>query len=1337
VPIPRRLSYRDDSGKTQTITQGMLLGLELPAIILGEPGMGKSTLLTWLASEMGVPCFRASTVIEEQDWGLLASHNRPILVDAFDEVVVRNDGDSIARLVPRLRQAKNPPFVFACRSREWLSSSSSSLTLLYGQPPKVLTLEAIQFHEAVAYATEKCPSIANVYDEMLRLRELGLGSLLETGLTLEMVVKVLQKGQSLPTNRRALFEMTCRDLWFEHAKEHSNSPLAGTSTEAALDAVGAISAALLLSGSAGVARVKAHAEDGDLLLPDFAMLPRAESAPAVFSSKLFKTISTERIEPVHRVLQEFMAARWLTVVASTPRARKRIVSHLQGGGGVPAALRGLHAWLASLASDLARDLISADPFGMLRYGEAGELDDTAADYLLSQLLELSVENPDFRQRDRSESHSARGLARPALMNRIENLILNTETAWQLRWLLIEALNGYKFGHSTAEILIKIIMSPSRVFRERHDAIASVFQCRNRDFWLQITASLRDLGDEDSTRLAVTIIKLLNCDVEADLLLTSVLADLGFFVCAVPQRSDDRANAVQAHSTIAARIPTHRLMAVLDSAVAFAGLVGKGDSWPKWEWASFCERLLVRMVAELDLGQIAVSRLWGWLGLLQSARSSRPTGQEIQAQLTAGLLQVRPALQAYAAFEAQGFSKDWFLPQALSQRCVGIEPGDILSFIARHFNEPSNDARRQEVWRILMRGSHGQDKKLDSLIREAGASFCGADGSLQAELAQFENPVPADWEVEDQERRERFLLKEQERFAKHRQEFLEHIHEIKLGNLDWILGPVQAYLGMYGDIRGEQPEDRLANWLGQDLAAAAFDGFEACLRQRDLPTAAEVATKLTEGIVPYRLLAMVAALVARWRTGKHFADLPDSILSAVMHYTIHYNGSLHHSGADGLNEALEIIVLRSLGDRIKFAKEHIEPGIANGSEHITFLSQLTEDEPWQVAGLQLVELWLTTAVSMHDRVKRLLLRFLLRKGSSAQIDKTLKLRLEGGLDLSTGNGRLWRTVSMVTGSLTMKPQNPDWFSTELDPIGDVSSVVGAALSNGNLHMSSEFVSGTFEHFRSTNILNDRHGRHGANEEQYQASQFLRALIGLLAMRIDQNSRNELRRLLDAPEDTWTPILRLSFAEQSQKAADEAYKPLSPAQLANLLADGPPSSVNDLRALVVSILSDEQRRLQGDETDPIRMFWTDDGQPRGENECRDILAYSLMPRLEQYQVRLMTEADMPENKRVDMGFAIEQIQLPVELKGQWNRALWTAAAEQLDRQYLVDWRSEGQGIYLVLWFGSQSNHSRKLQPSPGCKPSPRTPEELKSLLIEFIPEDRRSAIEVIVLDLARSR
>ena len=96
----------------------------------------------------------------------------------------------------------------------------------------------------------------------------------------------------------------------------------------------------------------------------------------------------------------------------------------------------------------------------------------------------------------------------------------------------------------------------------------------------------------------------------------------------------------------------------------------------------------------------------------------------------------------------------------------------------------------------------------------------------------------------------------------------------------------------------------------------------------------------------------------------------------------------------------------------------------------------------------------------------------------------------------------------------------------------------------------------------------------------------------------------------------------------------------------------------------------------------------------------------------------------------------LRIPIEIKGQWHRQLWQGADAQLDALYTQDWRADGYGIYLVLWFGEGQPANKQLK-SPGrSRDRPKNPEELREMLTSSSKAATDGRVKVFVLDLTRS-
>lgn len=107
-------------------------------------------------------------------------------------------------------------------------------------------------------------------------------------------------------------------------------------------------------------------------------------------------------------------------------------------------------------------------------------------------------------------------------------------------------------------------------------------------------------------------------------------------------------------------------------------------------------------------------------------------------------------------------------------------------------------------------------------------------------------------------------------------------------------------------------------------------------------------------------------------------------------------------------------------------------------------------------------------------------------------------------------------------------------------------------------------------------------------------------------------------------------------------------------------------------------------------------------------------------------------MPDANRCDLLSTIRNTDLPIEIKGQWHSNVWDAACDQLEDNYPRNYRSEGRGIYLVLWFG----HVPRFNP-PGAREygKPKDASEMLAAIYARSPKTISEKTKLFVLDLSK--
>ncbi|ENF5885868.1 hypothetical protein ABRU82_004639, partial [Salmonella enterica subsp. enterica serovar Bareilly] len=136
---------------------------------------------------------------------------------------------------------------------------------------------------------------------------------------------------------------------------------------------------------------------------------------------------------------------------------------------------------------------------------------------------------------------------------------------------------------------------------------------------------------------------------------------------------------------------------------------------------------------------------------------------------------------------------------------------------------------------------------------------------------------------------------------------------------------------------------------------------------------------------------------------------------------------------------------------------------------------------------------------------------------------------------------------------------------------------------------------------------------------------------------------------------------------------------------------------------------------------------------EVKSTEIIAERLNLRLEPQGISITPEHQLKDQNRSD--FTASKLiggkrrLLVTEVKGQWHRELYSAASAQLYDRYSIHPDAEQQGIFLVIWFGS--NEIVAGRKNHGIK----TAQELKTHIETVLPIDLRGLIDVFVLNVSR--
>ena len=254
---------------------------------------------------------------------------------------------------------------------------------------------------------------------------------------------------------------------------------------------------------------------------------------------------------------------------------------------------------------------------------------------------------------------------------------------------------------------------------------------------------------------------------------------------------------------------------------------------------------------------------------------------------------------------------------------------------------------------------------------------------------------------------------------------------------------------------------------------------------------------------------------------------------------------------------------------------------------------------------------------------------------------------------------------------------------------------------------------------------------------RASDLVRRLVRCLATSPTATASDALNSLLADPSlSLWRSQLSWSLDSQLVIRRDAHHHHPDIALVCETLNGGTPANPGDLAALVVDRLHEIAAQIRDGNTNGWKMYWNVDSHerptdPRPENTCRDTLLYDLDHRLPN-DVNAQPEGQYADDKRADIRVDYHGFQIPIEIKKNSHRHIWSALQNQLIQQYTRDPATEGYGIYLIFWFGK---HGQKETPPPPSGTRPANAEEMKKKLEATLSQDQARKISVHVIDVSR--
>ena len=1331
-------------------------------VLLGDPGAGKTTAFEDEAEALGV---EAGHLVSARDFLEIddppaVPPGRTLFIDGLDEVRAGepNARTPFDRIRRRLHKLGRPRFRLSCREADWLGENDRRHLARISPGGRVTVLRLDPLTEAaITRVLARRDDIPDPGRFVAMARDRGVDGLLANPQTLGMLADVVGGGGEWPGCRLETFEQSCRRIVREHNVEHIASLGADGAPDVgrALDAAGRLCAVHLLTGTAGfTVRVGGH--DNDLLSPGQCDYEPPDLLRHALETKLFKGWHG-RLVPIHRHVAEYLAARHLGRIVEERRLPARRVVALMAGrdGAVVTEMRGLSAWFAARCRAARPLLIDRDPIGVVQYGDVGGFADGEKRSLLGALeRDLPTKDSDF-----GFSARLRALATPGMEIAFKDVFSRPSRDPERQrfvGLLLQALIDGAPLPGLSEGLLGVVRDSgwrSSVRLWALDAYCHGSQGGHRPRELmELFDDVRrgKVPDPDDELLGTLLEQLYPREMSP--------SELWELYSSRPPPPDGwgryrrfwgrRLVKLSSDPHLGAHLD--HLGSIPDEGRAHADHGGFGRPNPE---------LLARGLAAhgdpiVDGGEI--DRLYDWLGVASvSDRYSAAGRAHIKA--VRHWLEERPRVQKAVVLEGlKRLPHDASVRSAreVPERLHGSDlPADFGLWCLNQAVAIEHEVPRGAEY-LLERAFRAldDDRACHRLTRQRIREATRHSDRLTTVLSRLEHS-PSIFEQEAE------LAEEERRYERrHRAERareLDYLRSQRAALADNRAPPgllfqlARVYFGDYTAIASDNDagaraiRERYA--IDPPTARAILDGFRRVPSREDLPTLTDVVRACRKNrfyhLGPPFLAGLAEAERVSGETGATGPAESDASmrLAVAFHFT-----TIHGQYRPSWYKKL-------VGERPELVAE-VQARIASAgwkgdqSVHCE-LYELAFDPAYErVAGFSALKLLRAFPTQCRRRFSQdlaYLLTAALRHSDGEALRNLVAAKL------SRSSLGVWQRIRWLAAGWVASPESfagdlRDHADGREDRLAELTSFLYTALHVAELANGLEDESLVFlVRLLGSSVEPERFpGSSSGGVRDVTPAMERSRLVRRLIQRLSSSRSREAGDLLedlagDHALSAWRSELRRAREVKRALRRDHGYRRPGADEVCRTLRGAEPANVADLAALVEDHLQQLGAELRQGDADGWTLFWNQDSdgkpeKPKPEPACRDALLLALQPRLPQ-SIEVAREADHAAHNRSDLrvsclGPLDRRFHVPVEIKKDEHRDLWTAIEDQLARKYAIDPAAQGHGIYLVLWFG----RGRTRRSPDGERPA--TPEALEDRLRSALSPRRARTISVRVMDVS---
>lgn len=1321
----------------RTFSENELLTSEskLLVIILAEPGAGKSELLKSLARQLNTCALTANVA---QYSPLISTNSSSLVIDALDELV-KIDKSNIYQLLGKLASSSPTKIILSSRASEWEESYTKQCESFFGKKPLVVHLQPFTEIEQEKLFDIYYPDKSFVSFQQ-EVSKLELSELLPNPQFLEMFANAFAESGGKFANKDDIFSLSiqnaCREL----------NPTVSSSNTLPLEKKQILAeelfAKLLLSGAEGVSISDGNA---NTLYPYVnAIMPNHQCVAEILTTKLFKPCDkADHHQPVHRIIAEYCAGKYLAKrVSSTEKmfSLNQLLAIIAPNSTVRDELRGLIGWFATFSDEQTQHkLIELDPYAVMANGNPSSLQPSSKKRLLQRLAEVAKTDPFFNRGDYWRDLSVDGLFTEDNIDEIKAIIVD-KTNERLQQLLLKLLKSSKITSQLISELKNLALDKETKSYTRKLAYRCLIEVT------EDTNHLNSLIQESSPTSLFMVSEFLTKKGISSISLQELLHYLKQCLSLYPKSHKDKWDKDmrwQKKYFIGQLIKLFDLQTV----VFLLDKLTKDlrCSCGKQQYECECRYGISKVVGRL-LDQYFTlknapyepQQIWGWIQNLYfpdnpikedcSSIKVLQGNDELRQGIIKLVFEQETDQETIRNIKHNKF--DWqvhnglrFLSQdyeyILNLAFQNGNTGLWESFIDSHpiYNPPKDP----HCLRQLARQQANEKPEFMCIWAKKNRKYKRSRKS--------EN-----FRVRNSRRKKRWNKKQRNIKEKNLTFFKENRKLIERGE-HW------SVLAMASNYYLNSPKDIKEFFDDNQLVNKALENCQHFIQPHIL-SLEKLAQAQIDGVTYEVEQILFASCLRIFRKTGHLEQLSKKSLIATRVDRVPAL-KVEQEERKALEAEIDRIIFPSVVEIEDFLRSYIEPILSVDNGQIVPFYWLESEKTFEPLMIQLSQEWLMNYPNLHDNTIRTFFNILAKnidkKDLTVIIEKQCEYYQRHDVDNSDDDIEKKRLFWYVRAFYYLESGYELYWAWLKQDKGNIT--VFQQLSSRWIHQDApyfpalnaekiELLLCTFiDKWKKVELPNSWGSDDPIEETAYR---FLTEIIWKIEEDTPTKALPVIERLLaDTRFNDFSESLKGMKATLLRKCALANFSPPSAIEVTAFFDNNQIITVESLRALIIEELQAYQADLNGGEF-LLKDDFYELGGHIGEVPAVRKIADRLRLRL-QGLVITTPEHHLHDDKRCDITCAMQKNGkrklVTIEAKGQWHKELFSAVEEQLHNLYSIHPDAEGQGIYLVLWFGEQVKVAN--QTTHGIKSA----DELKQAIQEKIPEQFKGVTDVFVLDLSK--